>query len=484
MSFDCLLNTVFKRQIPLIYELRDQTLYKSRFYLITFGLILFVGACEPKESTTNGSEETDSQLDAPKESSVMRLTGDFSAFYNNGRFVVFTPNKASSRRAAGVASTMATAASTVTPASSTSQNDQTQSGTSDDTEQSRTVTATRVEDSINVLGQVPISADGTFHLSIEVTEPHQVYFYVLDAVSESGSKWAPTKGQQFILEPGDLTITMNPKRRWIVEGGVYNDAVFNIWKASDEYIQAYEEYDALLVAVEGETEEERRHRVDAYSAKFSEILDLEVEGRARTSLNHPDPLVRKLTLQTTWLHGSSHREALHRLAALTPDDPWVVEQVAAADERFEKIQNESQIAIGTEILDFEAQTLAGETVAFGDVLANSEVVLLEFWASWCGPCRVEIPHMKQAYERFKDQGFEIVSFTIDDWKEDWQVASEEEELPWHDLGMGSDADAPKKYNITGVPHNYLVNAESGLIIAKNLRQHKLDERLEEEFNVQ
>ena len=414
----------------------------------------------------------------------MNLTGDLSAFYNNGRFVVFTPNRDSSRRTASVASTTATAASTVTPVSSTSQDDQTQANATDDTEPPHTVAATRIEDSVNVLGQVPIDEDGTFHLSIAVDEPHQVYFYVLDAVSETGSKWAPVKGQQFILEPGDLTITMDSKRRSIVEGGKYNDAVFNVWKASDEYIQAYAEYDALLVAVEGETEEQRRERVDAYSAKFSEILDLEVEGRAQTSLNHPDPLVRKLTLQTTWLRGSSHREALHRLAALTPDDPWVVEQVAAADATFEKIQNESQIAIGTEILDFEAQTLAGETVAFKDVLSNSEVVLLEFWASWCGPCRTEIPHMKQAYERFKDQGFEIVSFTIDDWKEDWEVASEEEDLPWHDLGMGSDADAPKKYNITGVPHNYLVNAESGLIIAKNLRQHKLDERLEEEFNVQ
>lgn len=411
------------------------------------------------------------------------MTGDFSAFYTNGRFVVFSPTPTNSRRTAGVAASM-TSASKSTTSTSNEEDAEDQSAATDDEGETQSVNATRVEDSLNVLGQAQIDQDGTFQLAIEVDEPRQVYFYVLDAVSESGARWAPTKGQQFILEPGELRITMNPKRRWIVEGGQYNDAVFNVWKASDEYIQAYEEYDALLVTVEGETEEERRDRVDAYSAKFSEILELETQGRARTSLNHPDPLVRKLTIQTTWLFDSSHREALHRLAALTPDDPWVLEQVAIADENYEKRLNESKIAIGTEILDFEAQTLAGETVAFKDVLSNSEIVLLEFWASWCGPCRTEIPHMKQAYERFKDQGFEIVSFTIDDWKEDWEIASEEEEIPWHDLGMGPDADAPTKYNISGVPHNYLVDAESGLIIAKNLRQHKLDERLEEEFNVQ
>ena len=458
-------------------------MHKTRFFLIAFGLILFVGACQPNQSSTDESAVKGSPSTSQEEPSVMEMTGDFSAFYTNGRFVVFSPTPTNSRRTAGVAASM-TSASKSTTSTSNEEDAEDQSAATDDEGETQSVNATRVEDSLNVLGQAQIDQDGTFQLAIEVDEPRQVYFYVLDAVSESGARWAPTKGQQFILEPGELRITMNPKRRWIVEGGQYNDAVFNVWKASDEYIQAYEEYDALLVTVEGETEEERRDRVDAYSAKFSEILELETQGRARTSLNHPDPLVRKLTIQTTWLFDSSHREALHRLAALTPDDPWVLEQVAIADENYEKRLNESKIAIGTEILDFEAQTLAGETVAFKDVLSNSEIVLLEFWASWCGPCRTEIPHMKQAYERFKDQGFEIVSFTIDDWKEDWEIASEEEEIPWHDLGMGPDADAPTKYNISGVPHNYLVDAESGLIIAKNLRQHKLDERLEEEFNVQ
>ena len=458
-------------------------MHKTRFFLLILGLILFVGACQPKESSADESDLKESPSTSQEEPSVMQMTGDFSAFYTNGRFVVFVPKPTDSRRTAGAAASM-TSASNSTTSTSNEEDAEDESDTTDDEGKPRSVNATRIDDALNVLGQAQIDQDGTFQLAIEVDEPRQVYFYVLDAVSESGARWAPTKGQQFILEPGELTITMNPKRRWVVEGGKYNDAVFNVWKASDEYVQAYEEYDALLVTVEGETEEERRDRVDAYSAKFSEILELETQGRARTSLNHPDPLVRKLTIQTTWLFDSSHREALHRLAALTPDDPWVLEQVAIADENYEKRLNESKIAIGTEILDFEAQTLADETVAFRDVLSNSEIVLLEFWASWCGPCRTEIPHMKQAYERFKDQGFEIVSFTIDEWKEDWEIASEEEEIPWHDLGMGPDAPAPTKYNISGVPHNYLVDAKSGLIIAKNLRQHKLDERLEEEFNVQ
>ena len=87
--------------------------------------------------------------------------------------------------------------------------------------------------------------------------------------------------------------------------------------------------------------------------------------------------------------------------------------------------------------------------------------------------------MKEAYSRYRDRGFEIVSFTIDNDREDWEVASEDEGLPWHDRGMGEDADAPRAYNVTGVPKNYLVDSASGEILAKDLRGHHLDEKLAE-----
>ena len=274
---------------------------------------------------------------------------------------------------------------------------------------------------------------------------------------------------------------MDDRREFVVGGGYLNEEVFNVWKTDDEFLALKRTYRNLLNPVEGETEEQRRRRVDEASAVQSKILDFEVDSRKYTSLDHPDPLVRKLTLQTSWLIGPWYRESLQRLAEQLPDDPWVVDALRVAEERWVKTQAQNKIAIGTEILDFEAEDLAGQSFAFKELMTDSSIVLLEFWASWCGPCRSEIPHMKQAYERFGEQGFDIVSFTIDDSLEDWQVASEEEELPWHNLGMGTDAEAAKKYFISGVPKNYLVNAETGLILATDLRGHHLDERLEEEL---
>ena len=77
--------------------------------------------------------------------------------------------------------------------------------------------------------------------------------------------------------------------------------------------------------------------------------------------------------------------------------------------------------------------------------------------------------MKQAYERFKDSGFEIVSFTVDDARENWELASQEQSLPWLDLGMGYDAPAAVAYGVTDVPKNFLIDAETGVVIATDLR---------------
>jgi len=389
------------------------------------------------------------------EQSRMILEGDVSAIYANGDFVVWTPKSGGRPGMMSAAST--TAAEPSEPRS--------------------------LESTLDVVAKAAIGPDGTFRLEAPVDEPRRVYFYVLNAVNADGMRMAPVKGNAFILEPGNLELTMSRRGRFVIEGGTYNDAVYNAWRLSDEYRDAQAAYERLIKPVEGETEEERRQRVDRSSEAMNTVLGLESEGRSRIARTHPDPVVRRLTIETTWLSGPWMLEALRGLAELTPDDPWVIERLERSETAAAKRAEErKRFALGQDIRDFVAETLEGEQVDLADVRADSQYVLLEFWASWCGPCRVEIPHMKEAYERFHDKGFEIVSFTIDEEREAWEEASAEEELPWIDLGMGPDAEAPTAYNVTGVPKNYLVESKSGDIVAKDLRGHHLDEKLEELLN--
>ena len=385
-----------------------------------------------------------------EESSVMVLEGTTASPYDNGDFTVFDRARAWDR----------------------TKREQWQISSPDEPPTMEMVQG--------VIAQARIGPDGTFRLEIDVDKPRTLYFSVLNAKTPEGISLGSVKmGNNFILEPGELKLRMIASSSSVITGGYYNDAVFNSWRLSDEYKAAQANYQQLKLSEHPEAEQARRRHVDAIGEAHEEMLQLEMQGMANVALTHPDPLVRRLTIESTWLFGPWVNEALRGLAELTPEDPWVVKRLAAVEASQENWEKNRQLVVGESVLDFTAETLDGEKVTLADMRANSRYLLVEFWASWCGPCREEIPHMKQAYTRFRDKGFEIVSFTIDEEYENWEQASVEEEIPWFDLGMGPEAEAPIAYKVSGVPNNYLVESSTGEIIAKNLRQHKLDEKLEE-----
>ena len=107
-------------------------------------------------------------------------------------------------------------------------------------------------------------------------------------------------------------------------------------------------------------------------------------------------------------------------------------------------------------------------------------LLVDFWASWCGPCRGENPNVVAAYNKYHAKGFEILGVSYDDNKDKWLKAIEEDKLPWihvSDLKGWGNMTA-KLYSISGIPANVLLDKE-GKIIAKNLRGAALEEKLAE-----
>ena len=332
-----------------------------------------------------------------------------------------------------------------------------------------------------VIAQAPIGPDAKFRIEAPVDRPRSASFAVFDAIGPGGGRMGPVTGNNFILEPGRLNLRMIRGDYSVITGGYYNDAVFNSWRLTDEYETAQSELGQLRTPVEGETEAAQRSRWDRLQVAQDKVLQLEMQGRSNVALTHPDPSVRRLVIESAWSIGPWVVEALRVLAKLTPDDPWVTERLAAVEEAFDPATLAQRLGPGDEAIDFTGETLDGEVVRTADLRTNNRYLLVEFWASWCGPCRMEIPHMKQAYARFRDEGFEIVSFTVDEDREDWGEASMEEELPWPNLGMGWEAEAPLAYDARteGLPNNYLIDARTRTIVAKDLRRHKLDEKLEE-----
>lgn len=113
---------------------------------------------------------------------------------------------------------------------------------------------------------------------------------------------------------------------------------------------------------------------------------------------------------------------------------------------------------------------------------RNKYVLLDFWASWCGPCRAENPYLVAAYKKYKDRGFTILSVSLDDRasRSKWLAAIAKDGLAWTHVSdlKGWDNAAAVQYNIKAVPQNFLIDP-SGKIVAKNLRGEQLQKKLEE-----
>lgn len=141
----------------------------------------------------------------------------------------------------------------------------------------------------------------------------------------------------------------------------------------------------------------------------------------------------------------------------------------------------SRTAIGAVAPEITLPTPEGNTLSLSSL--RGKVVLLDFWASWCKPCRVENPNVVRLYNKYKDKGFTVFSVSLDKSKEDWVEAIKKDNLSWpnhvSDLKMW-DTPMVELYNFNGIPQTFLIDRE-GKIIAKNLRGEELEKKLAELF---
>lgn len=141
-----------------------------------------------------------------------------------------------------------------------------------------------------------------------------------------------------------------------------------------------------------------------------------------------------------------------------------------------KAQKE-RLALGKQAPEFAFPTPDG-TKSLGPKDFKGKFLLIDFWASWCGPCRGEVPNMKKIYADYKDKGVEFLGVSIDSKDADWRKAMQEEDMPWPQVcAPGAGKDIMKEYQFGGIPYIILLDQE-GRIIAKELRGEKMREAIE------
>ncbi|MCH7408923.1 AhpC/TSA family protein [Belliella sp. DSM 111904] len=256
----------------------------------------------------------------------------------------------------------------------------------------------------------------------------------------------------------------------IIKGGNYQDHL-NEWTAAWKKIQnnAGEIYRKLDKAT-NDKNEEGIASAQAELRSIDKTLSKEVESFIKKYPNSP---ISSFVIYDRYSQYSNIEKEGEYFALLDEE---------AKDAEFGKMIYESQALAAKSAIGvtpaFELEDAKGELVSFKDF--RGKYVLVDFWASWCGPCRRENPNLVAAYNKYHEHGFEIIGISLDDKKAPWETAIKKDQLNWTNLSdlKGWNSIAVSSFGIKVVPTSFLLDPD-GKIIAKNLRGDALEEKLEE-----
>ena len=160
--------------------------------------------------------------------------------------------------------------------------------------------------------------------------------------------------------------------------------------------------------------------------------------------------------------------------------PYLADNLKRTNEKLKRLVSVQPTDVGCKFVDFAVE-YDGKTTHLSDYVGRGKYVLVDFWASWCGPCREEIPNIIEAYYKYKDCGLQVIGIAVSDKPEATLKAIKDDGVPYPQI-INSQEIATDIYNISGIPHIILF-APDGTILARGLRGEELEKKLEEIFPI-
>ncbi len=285
--------------------------------------------------------------------------------------------------------------------------------------------------------------------------------------------YTPKEGRgtrfDFFLENGNITMTLGKENTSIT--GTPNNEIYQAYKnelqpMNKQYGELYKTYRA-----EGTTDEQK-----AELEKQMEELDNKLNALTFSTIenNITNPVGIQL-----W-PGNSYSMELNQLQALAAKVPAEFKKLPSIDNLLKRIDILAKTAVGQKFTDFTLPSPEGEPVKLSDIIAKNKYTLIDFWASWCGPCRAEMPNVVAAYKEYNKKGFGIVGVSLDSNAEAWKKAIKDMDMTWDHMSdvKGWQCEGAALYGVNSIPATVLV-AQDGTIIARNLRGEAIKEKLAE-----
>jgi peroxiredoxin len=305
--------------------------------------------------------------------------------------------------------------------------------------------------------------DGKAILKGEVEFP-EIYFLTLQSLNQRGL---------IFVENVKMKVTGHADsiRAIRIKGSPVNDEYQSLKTAldaqSDKGMALYQQYQMAMQ--QGDPDAPKI--MEEVRAIFDEQEDMMVQFIR----NNPKSWVNPVLLEQIQ-QGREPDELEELISALDPK----IQDLPAIQSIMERIAQLKHVAIGKIAPDFVQNDPDGNPVRLSEVYPKNEYTLIDFWAAWCGPCRVENPNIVAIHNDFKDKGFGVFGVSLDRSREDWLKAIEDDKLDWphvSDLQFWQN-EAARLYSVSSIPASFLVDRE-GRIVAKNLRENALRQKVAE-----
>ncbi len=270
----------------------------------------------------------------------------------------------------------------------------------------------------------------------------------------------------FVLENEKLKAVLDQVSA--VTGSARNDAYTNFITSVANTRKAFDDY-------EPDTTEGGNTLQEALEQKQEEVEN-EVTRQAKEFIekNNSNPLAAKTLFEFRYNLDEDERRALIDQA----DETFVA--VPGIQQMQDHLNLLSNTAVGKQFLDFEMADPQGKTRKLSEYAGNGKLVLIDFWASWCPPCRRDMPQLVQLYKDYKGKGFEIVGVSLDSKQEAWEKGIKDLHITWPQLSdlQGWKNAGAALYGINLIPQTVLIDKD-GIIVAKNLHGEELRDKLDE-----
>ncbi len=274
-------------------------------------------------------------------------------------------------------------------------------------------------------------------------------------------------GVLFFNEPGTINITLSTDKPATVGGTRSNDG----WNEINQLQEAFSKNtDSLLQQIYTEELDETQQKslVEQYEAAHKDLIGKIMS----TAEKYIDCELGAFIVSSLADNPSIDTDEIKRLIGLMPEQYRQREAIASIEKKLE-LKNKTDI--GMKIDDFTMGTPDGGEMNAMSEIAKNKITILDFWASWCGPCRQEMPFMVNLYEKYHSQGLGIIGISLDQTKEDWTKAIAELGITWpqmSDLKYWQSA-AAEAFQVQAIPYMVVVNSE-GKILTRGLRGEELE----------